>query len=149
MAAGAVGSGQGESEARRRVQAAEASLAELQSIAQRARLDLTIELSSKVDGNKLAVADAEEKVRAQQLEGEHDVAIVRQKRDKAAFDITDAERIIASLSMKSPATGQISLMPNYRNSGPGPDGAEFKRGDRAWFGAPIAEYPDLSTIRAA
>ena len=89
-----------ESEARRRVQAAEASLAELQSIAQRARLDLgRIELSSKVDGDKfkLAVADAEEKVRAQQgkLEGERrataaDVAIVRQKRDKAAFDVADA-----------------------------------------------------------
>lgn len=147
-----------ESEARRRVQAAEASLAELQSIAQRARLDLgRIELSSKVDGDKfkLAVADAEEKVRAQQgkLEGERrataaDVAIVRQKRDKAAFDVADAERIIASLSMKSPATGQISLMPNYRNSGPGTRTApEFKRGDRAWFGAPIAELPDLSTIR--
>ena len=63
----------------------------------RARLDLgRIELSSKVEGDKLrlAVSDAEARVRAQQrkLEGERrataaDVAIVRQKRDKAAFDV--------------------------------------------------------------
>jgi len=147
-----------ESEARRRVQAAEATLAELRSTAARARLDLgRVDLASKVEGEKLqlAVADAEERVRAQQrkLEGERtataaDVAIVRQKRDKAAFDVSDAERIIASLSMKSPAPGQISLMPNYRNSGPGTRSApEFKRGDRAWFGAPIAELPDLTVIR--
>lgn len=147
-----------ESEARRRVQAAEATLGELESTAARARLDLgRVDLASKVEGDKfkLAVADAEEKVRAQKqkLEGEHaataaDVAIVRQKRDKAAFDVADAERIIAALSMKSPAPGQISLMPNYRNSGPGTRSApEFKRGDRAWFGAPIAELPDLTAIR--
>ena len=147
-----------ESEARRRVQAAEATLAELRSTAARARLDLgRVDLASKVEGEKfqLAVADGEERVRAQQrkLEGERtataaDVAIVRQKRDKAAFDVSDAERIIASLSMKSPAPGQISLMPNYRNSGPGTRSApEFKRGDRAWFGAPIAELPDLTVIR--
>jgi HlyD family secretion protein len=147
-----------ESEARRKVQAADASLGELRSTAARARLDLgRVELESKVEGEKLklAVADAEERVKAQQrkLEGERrateaDIAIVRQKRDKAAFDRADAERIIASLSMRSPAAGQISLMPNFRNSGPGTRTApEFKRGDRAWFGAPIAELPDLTTIR--
>lgn len=147
-----------ESEARRKVQAADASLSELRSTAARARLDLgRVELESKVEGEKLrlAVADAEERVKAQQrrLEGERrataaDVAIVRQKRDKAAFDMADAGRIIASLSMRSPAAGQISLMPNFRNSGPGTRTApEFKRGDRAWFGAPIAELPNLTTIR--
>jgi len=38
-------------------------------------------------------------------------------------------------------------MSNFRASGPGQSAPEFKRGDRAWFGAPIAELPDLSTIR--
>ncbi|MEO8681026.1 MAG: HlyD family efflux transporter periplasmic adaptor subunit [Vicinamibacterales bacterium] len=147
-----------ESESRRRLQAAAALLAELQSTAARARLDLgRIELESKVEGDKLrlAVADAEARVKSQRqkLEGERrttdaDIAIVGQKRDKAAFDMTDAQRIIASLSMRSPAAGQISLMPNYRGSGPGTRSApEFKRGDRAWFGAPIAELPDLSSIQ--
>jgi HlyD family secretion protein len=147
-----------ESEGRRKVQAAEALLLELRSTAARAKLDLgRVELASRVEGDKLrlAVADAEERVRAQQrkLDGERrvaaaDLSIVRQKRDKAAFDVADAQRIIASLSMKSPSAGQISLMPNMRGQGPGGRSApEFKRGDRAWFGAPIAELPDLTTIR--
>jgi HlyD family secretion protein len=146
-----------ESEGRRKIQAAEALLVELQSTAARARLDLGRgELSSKVEADKLKLAldDAEEKVAAQRrkLEGERRVAaaelsIVRQKRDKAAFDVADAQRIISSLSMKSPSAGQISLMPNFRGAGPGRTAPEFKRGDRAWFGAPIAELPDLTTIR--
>ena len=139
------------------MQSAEALLGELQSAASRARLDLgRAELVSKVEADKLrlAVADAEAKVKAQQLrlEGEQrataaDISIVRQKRDKAAFDVADAQRTIASLSMRSPTAGQISLMPNFRGSGPGRTAPEFKRGDRAWFGAPIAELPDLTTIR--
>jgi hypothetical protein len=65
-----------------------------------------------------------------------------------AFDVADNERIIASLSMKSPADGQISLMPNFRVAqGFSRSAPEFKRGDRAWFGAPIAELPDLSSVR--
>jgi len=146
-----------EAEARRKIQAAEALLTELRSIATRAKLDLgRRELVSKVESEKLelAVADAEEKVNSQaaRLEGERraaaaDISIARQKRDKAAFDVADADRIIASLSMKSPGDGQISLMPNFRNSQFSRTAPEFKRGDRAWFGAPIAELPDLSAVR--
>ena len=147
-----------EAEGRRRIQAAEATLAELRSAAERARLDLArTELVSKVEGEKLslALADAEQRVKAQavRLEGERrsteaDLSIVKQKRDKAAFDVADNERIIASLSMKSPADGQISLMPNFRVAqGFSRSAPEFKRGDRAWFGAPIAELPDLSSVR--
>jgi multidrug efflux pump subunit AcrA (membrane-fusion protein) len=146
-----------DAEARRKIQAAEALLTELRSFATRAKLDLgRRELVSKVESEKLelALADAEEKVKSQvaRLEGERraaaaDMAIARQKRDKAAFDVADADRIIASLSMKSPGDGQISLMPNFRNSQFSRTAPEFKRGDRAWFGAPIAELPDLSAVR--
>lgn len=146
-----------EAEARRRIQAAEATLAELRSVAARAKLDLgRRELLSPVEAEKLtlALSDAEHKVKAQaaKLEGERrstaaDVSMVRQKRDKAAFDVADTERIIGTLTMKSPSDGQISLMPNFRNSGPARSAPEFRRGDRAWFGAPIAELPDLSSVR--
>ena len=146
-----------EAEARQRIQAAEAALAELRSFAARAKLDLTRrELVSSVDAEKLelAVADAEERVRAQisKLEGERrttaaDISIARQKRDKAAFDVADTERIIAGLAMKSPSDGQISLLPNFRNAQFSRTAPEFKRGDRAWFGAAIAELPDLSAVR--
>jgi HlyD family secretion protein len=39
-------------------------------------------------------------------------------------------------------------MPNFRASGPmNRTAPEFKRGDRAWFGAAIADLPDLSSVR--
>ena len=146
-----------EAEARRRIQTAEATLAELRSVAERARLDLgRRELVSKVEAEKLelALADAEARVTAQaaKLDGERrgtaaDLAIVRLKRDEAASDVADQERIIASLSMKSPSDGQLSLLPNFRNAQFSRTAPEFRRGDRAWFGAAIAELPDLSAVR--
>ena len=74
--------------------------------------------------------------------------IARQKRDKAQYDVAETERIIASLTLRAPAAGTISLMPNFRAGGPFTRAApEFRRGDRAWFGAPIAELPDLSAVQ--
>src|SRR5262249_39076700 len=67
---------------------------------------------------------------------------------KASYDVAETERILASLTVKAPAAGQVSLMPNFRAGGPmNRNPPEFKRGDRAWFGAPIAELPDLSSVR--
>jgi multidrug resistance efflux pump len=146
-----------EAEGRRRVQAAEAELAQLKWARDRAKLDLQgAGLASRVEVEKLqlAVSDAEQHVvqLEQKIEGERraaaaDVAIARQKRDKAGYDVAETERTIASLTVKAPSAGQISLMPNIRAGGPMQRGPEFKRGDRAWFGAPIADLPDLSSIR--
>ena len=53
-----------------------------------------------------------------------------------------------SLKVRAPIAGSISLLPNFRAGGPGSRAApEFKRGDRAWFGAAIAELPDLSSVQ--
>jgi len=73
--------------------------------------------------------------------------MARQKRDKAQFDVKDTERIMSSLEVRAPIAGSISLLPNFRAGGPGRSAPEFKRGDRAWFGAAIAELPDLSTVQ--
>jgi hypothetical protein len=62
--------------------------------------------------------------------------------------VNDTQRIIASLQVRAPIGGAISLLPNFRAGGPGSRSQpEFKRGDRAWFGAAIAELPDLSAIQ--
>lgn len=149
---------QADAEGRRRVQAAEAELAQLRSALARARLDLTgATLVSRVEADKLALAvsdaeahvrHAEQKVIAERQVAAADVAIARQKRDKAGYDVAETERIIASLTVAAPTAGQVSLMPNFRAGGPMSRSApEFKRGDRAWFGAAIADLPDLSTVR--
>ena len=142
----------------RRVQAARSELEEARKAVQRARLDVQAnELRARIEAEKfvIALSDAETHVREleQKVEGERmaaaaDVAIARQKRDKALYDVRETERIIGALTIRAPAGGSISLLPNFRAGGPGSRAApEFKRGDRAWFGAPIAELPDLSAVR--
>ena len=146
-----------EAEERRRVASARSELDEARKALARAQLELQgNELRPRLEAEKfvIAVADAEANVREleQKIEGETiaalaDVAIARQKRDKALFDVQETERILASLQVRAPAAGSISLLSNFRAGGPGRPAPEFRRGDRAWFGAPIAELPDLTTVQ--
>jgi HlyD family secretion protein len=144
----------------RREQAALAELAEARLAAERARLDLAQkDVKSPRDGEKLdlALADAEQharelekKVGAERASAAAAAASARQKRDKALFDVRETERIIGSMTMRAPTAGTITLLPNRRaaamfsNSAP-----EFRSGDRAFFGAAIAEIPDLTTVQMA
>jgi HlyD family secretion protein len=145
-------------EEQRRLRAAEAELADARSVAERARLDLSAaELLSKVDAEKRAiavqnaervVAELQEKVAAEREAGAADVAIAVQKLEKVRYDVDDTRRIIESLTLRAPARGMVSLMPNFRAGGPMSRTApEFRRGDRAWSGAGIAELPDLASVR--
>lgn len=147
-----------EAEQRRRVAAAQSELDEAKKALARARLDVQgNELRPRIDAENfvIAVSNAEEHSREleKKIEGEGiaaraDVAIARQKREKAVFDVRETERIIGSLQVRAPIAGSISLLPNFRAGGPGSRNApEFKRGDRAWFGAAIAELPDLASIQ--
>jgi RND family efflux transporter MFP subunit len=145
-------------EEKRRQSAAEAELEQAKSAAARARLDLeAADLLSKVDAEKrtIAVANAERLVKEleDKVAGERevaavDVAIAQQKVDKTRSDLEETKRIIDSLTLKAPRDGMVSLMPNFRAGGPMSRTApEFRRGDRAWSGASIAELPDLTSIR--
>ena len=124
---------------------------------QRARLDVQKgETVSRIDNEKakLAVADAEQKLKELQAKMTSDAAALeadlsnrRRKREKALFDFQRAERGLQNLQLKAPADGMVSVLPNYRASGPfGGGEVEFREGDRAWPGALVAELPDLSSI---
>jgi HlyD family secretion protein len=64
------------------------------------------------------------------------------------FEVREAERHIASMSLKAPVNGLVTLMPNLRSRSSWSSAPpEFKEGDRAWPGAGIAELPDLSDVR--
>jgi RND family efflux transporter MFP subunit len=146
-----------EAEQRRRVAAARSELEEAKKALARARLEIQgNELRPRIEAENfiIAVSNAEEHVREleQKIDGERmaaqaDVAIARQKRAKALFDVQDTERILGSLQIRAPIDGSISLLPNFRAGGPGRAAPEFRRGDRAWFGAPIAELPDLTSVQ--
>jgi multidrug resistance efflux pump len=147
-----------EADRRRRGQAAGTELDEARLAAERARLDLAQkDVKSARDGEKLdlALADAEQhvkelqkKVEAERASAAAGVASARQKRDKALFDVRETERIIANMTMRAPARGSINLLPNYRAAAMFSRSApEFRAGDRAYFGAAIAEIPDLTTVQ--
>jgi RND family efflux transporter MFP subunit len=139
------------------VASAQSERDEAKKALERARLEIQgNELRARIDAENfvIAVSNAEEHVREleKKIEGERiaaqaDVAIARQKRDKALYDIKETERIIGSLQVRAPIDGSISLLPNFRAGGPGRAPAEFRRGDRAWFGAQVAELPDLTSVQ--
>ena len=127
----------------------------------RAKLDTSQqEILSEIEGAKtrLKLTDAEQKYKELETKntsiknsGLAEIEAKKLKRDKALFDVRVAERQIASLSLRAPADGMVTIMPNFRarnwvTGGAAPD---FKEGDRAWTGAVIAELPDLSVVRVS
>ncbi len=116
------------------------------------------EILSKIEGEeaKLKVADAEQELReaGEKLKSDRAAAAAdlqgdREKRDKALFEVGQAERNISAMTLKAPADGMVTLVLNWRPSEPSGGRSEFKEGDRAWAGAAIAELPDLATLRVS
>jgi HlyD family secretion protein len=120
-----------------------------------ARMDASKgEIVSKIEGAeaKLKLADAEQSlVEAEtKLKSDQavDLATVENKRhasSKADFDAQRATHALESMTVKAPAGGTIRLIPVWHNGGE----TAFKAGDHIWSGAPIAELPDLSTLRVS
>ncbi len=108
---------------------------------------------AEVEKTKLAVADAEQRLKeveakeaADKASATTDLSTKKRKIEKIQADIDLASRGLASLQVKAPADGTVNILPNYRTSnGMGP-AQEFKPGDRAWAGAQILELPDLSSV---
>src|SRR5262245_10300208 len=111
-------------EQRRREQAAQTALEQARSALARARLDLEgADLRPRVEAEHRAidasnaeqtVTEREQKLAAERASAAADVASARQKRDKASFDVRDTERIISGMTLRSPARGPITILPNRR-----------------------------------
>ncbi len=112
------------------------------------------EIVSKIEGAEanLKVADAEQKLHEVQEKRKADRAVNKARNEsktqasqKAAYDVQRAERALTKMTLQAPSAGTISLVPLWRPGGESP----FKPGDRAWPGAPIAELPDVSSLRVS
>jgi HlyD family secretion protein len=118
-----------------------------------AKLDASkSEIISKIEGAEanLKVADAEQALREAQTTLASDRAMneatIESKKsasNKAGYDAERAEHALASMTLKAPSSGAISLLPIWHDGAVAP----FKPGDRAWPGAPIAELPDATSLR--
>ena len=67
------------------------------------------------------------------------------RRRVAALLATGLVRLGSTL--RAPADGMVTILPNWRNQVGWSEAPEFKEGDRLWPGAVIAELPDLSSIQ--
>jgi HlyD family secretion protein len=110
------------------------------------------EIVSRIEGAeaKLKVADAEqklyemeEKLKSDRAANKATIESKTQASKKAAYDVQRAERALTQMILRAPLAGMISLVPVWRPEGEAP----FKPGDRAWPGAPMAELPDVSSLR--
>ena len=116
--------------------------------------DPAVMSAGDVERSKLAVGDAEQRLKeaqerdaANRRSADADAASRDRKIAKIQSDIDIAKRGLDSLKVVAPADGTVSIMSNYRMSGPMGMPQEFRTGDRAWPGAQILELPDLSTVQ--
>lgn len=122
--------------------------------AERARMDVgKQEILSAIQGEqaKLKLSDAEQKLKemqakldANRLSAKADLATRQQKRNQAAFQVTQDERSLDFLILHAPLDGVVAVQNHWQP----PNGmAPFHPGDRAWPGQAIAELPDPSSIK--
>jgi len=112
------------------------------------------EIVSRIEGAEaqLKVADAEQKLHEAEQKLSSDriasKATIQSKIDasqKAAYDVQRTEQALTRMSLLAPITGMVSLIRTWRPEGE----SAFKPGDRTWAGAPIAELPDVSTLKVS
>jgi HlyD family secretion protein len=110
------------------------------------------EIVSQIEGAEadLKVADAqqklhegEEKLKADRAVNQATIESKVEASKKAAYDVQRAEHALTKMTLSAPASGMINLVSLWHPGGE----SLFKAGDQAWPGAPIAEFPDVSTLR--
>ncbi len=120
-----------------------------------ARLDASKqEIVSKIEGAEanLKVANAQQKLHEVEEKLKADRAVIHANVDskldagkKAAYDLERAQRSLATMTLVAPSSGLVDLVSVWHAGGEAP----FKPGERVWAGAPIAELPDVSTLRVS
>ena len=110
------------------------------------------EIVSRIEGAEanLKLADAEqklheleEKLKSDRSSSKATTETKIQASQKAKYDVERAEYALTKMALRAPLAGTVSLISIWRPQGESP----FKAGDTAWPGAPIAELPDVSTLR--
>jgi RND family efflux transporter MFP subunit len=112
------------------------------------------EIVSKIEGAEanLKVANAQQKLQELQEKLKSDRAVIHANVDskldasrKAAYDLERAQRSLSTMTLLAPSSGLVNLVSVWHAGNEAP----FKPGERVWPGAPIAELPDVSTLRVS
>jgi HlyD family secretion protein len=148
--------GQGQAQSAIATEARQAAVKKAEFDVLKAKLGLgDIAFVAAIDAEKakLAVADAEQRLREAQASVESAKADARADREirerkiaKTQGDLELAQRQVAALRVTAPTDGTVSIQPNYRSTTPMGTPQEYRAGDRAFPGANILELPDLSSV---
>ena len=122
-----------------------------------AKLDASkAEVLSQIDGEKNRIQVGVSEGSLQQVKATMsahlaghvaDLNRLNQRKDKAVRDLNLAKEYLASMQLRAPSDGLVTLLPNFRAQGTwGQSTPPFKEGDNVWTGAEIAEIPDLSEL---
>jgi HlyD family secretion protein len=103
------------------------------------------EATLKVQDAGQSLSEAEEKLKADNAKDKSTVESHQHASRKAQFDEERASRTLASMVLRAPIDGTVSLISGWHGSGEG----TFKAGDQAWPGSSIAEIPDASSLRVS
>jgi multidrug efflux pump subunit AcrA (membrane-fusion protein) len=115
--------------------------------------DVTIFSTIQIARAKLAVADAEQRLReAATAESstragiDADFAARERRIEKTRADLDRAQNSVKALYVTAPTAGTVSVLPNYRSATPMGTPQEYRSGDRTFPGAMILELPDLTSV---
>ncbi len=87
-------------------------------------------------------------IKSHKVTQQADLERLQQSKNKAVRDMERAKSYLSMMVIRAPIDGIVNILPNFRAGGSfGSMPPPFKEGDRAWTGAPIAEIPDLSSMR--
>ena len=89
--------------------------------------------------------EIEEKAAAARASADADLARRARQRERLQDQLDRLEESLVAMEVRAPGDGVVHILMNGRNQNPGAPPQEFREGDRAWAGAPIAELPDLSS----
>jgi HlyD family secretion protein len=103
------------------------------------------EATLKVADNEQKLLEAETKLKSDRAANQAAVDAKVNASKKAAYDLERAQRALATMTLVAPSSGLIDLTTVWHAGGV----AAFKPGERVWSGAPIAELPDMWTLRVS
>lgn len=121
---------------------------------EKARLDASKqEILSRIEGEqaKLKLADAQQKLMegqskldANRSAAKADVFTLQQKRNQAAYLVTQDQRAVEALTLRAPLAGVVTLQSHWQ---PPNSMTVFRAGDRTSPGVALAELPDPSSLK--
>lgn len=90
----------------------------------------------------------EKTAEASDMSQEADLARLMERKAKAQRDVDLSHTYMRSMVLRAPTSGIVHILSNNRAQGSfGTARPPFQEGDTVWTGAPLAEIPDLDSLR--